>query len=74
MLQKVMHNLASQMNPDSMMIRIDVEGGLKAAIEQAEQKIIETMLLRCDQKHEAAAQKLGIARSTLWRKAKHGDN
>lgn len=73
MLQKVMYNSASKFNHDSMNVRVDVDRGLKTAIEQAEQKIIETMLMRCDQKHELAAQKLGIARSTLWRKVKNSD-
>jgi len=74
MLQKVMYNSTSQLSQNSMIVKVDVDRGLKIAVEQAEKKIIESMLIRCDQKHELAALKLGIGRTTLWRKAKNNDN
>ncbi len=74
MLQKVMYDSGSTANPDSIAIKVNVEQGLKSAIEQVEKVIIDTTLARCNQKQELAAKKLGIGRTTLWRKGKFSDN
>lgn len=70
MLQKVMYDSVSNSKDDSIALRVDSDRGLKSAIEQAEKIIIETILARCNQKQDLAAQKLGIGRTTLWRKVK----
>lgn len=74
MLQKVMYDSGSTANPDSIAIKVNVEQGLKSAMEQVEKVIIDTTLARCNQKQELAAKKLGIGRTTLWRKGKFSDN
>lgn len=74
MLQKVMYDSGSTANPDSIAIKVNVEQGLKSAMEQVEKIIIDTTLARCNQKQELAAKKLGIGRTTLWRKGKFSDN
>lgn len=71
-LQKVMYDSASNSNDDCIALRVDLGRGLKPAIEQVEKMIIETMLIRCDQNQDVVAQKLGIGRTTLWRKGKMG--
>ncbi|SFL49314.1 sigma 54-interacting transcriptional regulator [Pelosinus propionicus] len=73
-LQKVMYDSVSNPNHDSIAIKVDLDQGLKSAIEQVEKIIIDTMLARCDQKQELAAKKLGIGRTTLWRKGKISDS
>lgn len=73
MLQKVMYDSISNPNHDSIAIKVDLDQGLKPAIEQVEKIIIDTMLARCDQRQELAAKKLGIGRTTLWRKGKISD-
>ena len=70
MLQKVMYDSVPISNDNSISIRVDLDRGLKSAIEQVEKIIIDTTLARCDQKQDLAAQKLGIGRTTLWRKEK----
>jgi propionate catabolism operon transcriptional regulator len=74
MLQKVMYDSSTISNHDTIAIKVDLEQGLKSAMEQVEKVIIDTTLARCDQKQELAAKKLGIGRTTLWRKAKISDN
>ena len=70
MLRKVMYDSVPISNDNSISIRVDLDRGLKSAIEQVEKIIIDTTLARCDQKQDLAAQKLGIGRTTLWRKEK----
>lgn len=68
MLQQVM--LTPEAGGETMTIRVDVGSGLKAAMTQAEKSIIKTMLARYDQNQDAVAKKLGIGRTTLWRRKK----
>jgi len=70
MLQKVMYDSVSNKNEDLIAVSVNLARGLKPAIEQAEKIIIDTMLARCDQKQDVVAKKLGIGRTTLWRKGK----
>jgi propionate catabolism operon transcriptional regulator len=74
MLQKVMYDSGFTENHDSIVIKVNVEQGLKSAMEQVEKVIIDTTLTRCNQKQELAAKKLGIGRTTLWRKGKFSDD
>jgi len=69
-LHKVMYESVANATDDSIEMRVDLNCGLKSAIEQAEKIIIDTMLARYDQKQDLTAQKLGIGRTTLWRKGK----
>jgi len=74
MLQKVMNDSGSTSNNDFIAVKVDLDQGLKSAIEQVEKVIIDTTLARCNQKQDLAAKKLGIGRTTLWRKGKIVDN
>ena len=74
MLQKVMYDSGSISNNNAIAIKVDLGHGLKSAIEQVEKIIIDITLARCNQKQEVAAEKLGIGRTTLWRKGKISDN
>lgn len=55
---------------DLLYINVHVGKGLKEAVKQAEKEIIDTMLNRYNYDQELVADKLGIGRTTLWRKAK----
>jgi transcriptional regulator with PAS, ATPase and Fis domain len=55
---------------ESITIRVNVDKGLKAAISQVEKDIVEFMLTKYDQDQDVVLQKLGIGRTTLWRKIK----
>jgi transcriptional regulator with PAS, ATPase and Fis domain len=44
---------------------------LKRTVEQVEKIVIDSMLVKCDYNLELAALKLGIGRTTLWRKGKN---
>ena len=53
---------------DTISLKIDLHKGLKEIVNQVEREIIKLMLEIYHQDHAVAAQKLGIGRSTLWRK------
>jgi transcriptional regulator, propionate catabolism operon regulatory protein len=69
MLEKV---LTTPVLPDddSFTIRVHVGKGLKDAMGQAEKSIVNCMLVKYNQDQRAVAKRLGIGRTTLWRKAK----
>lgn len=66
MMQKVMRGSTAEDNLIS--IRVSLEQGLKQATSQAEKAIIDSMLARHGQNYEQVAKRLGIGRTTLWRK------
>lgn len=66
MLHKVM--LTPGGSDTAIAVRVDVGKGLKQAMEKVEKTIIEKMLEKYDQNQEIVAKKLGIGRTTLWRK------
>lgn len=68
MLQKVM--LKPSGDEATINVKINVDRGLKAAVEQAEKAIIEKLLAEHDNNQEVVAKKLGVGRTTLWRKGK----
>jgi propionate catabolism operon transcriptional regulator len=68
MLHKVM--LTPSANESSITIRVDVGNGLKSAVDQVEKTIIDTLMTKYDQNMDVVANKLGIGRTTLWRKSK----
>ncbi len=57
-------------NENSINIKVDIDKGLRGAIGQVERKVIDFMLMKYGQNQELVAQKLGIGRTTLWRKGK----
>lgn len=53
---------------DTIKLEIPSFGSLKDMIKSVEKQIITKTVIRCDNDHEKAAEKLGIGRTTLWRK------
>lgn len=70
-LQKVMNIPAAA--SDLITIKVNLDQGLRPAVEQAEKIIVDATLAKCGQNQELAAQKLGIGRTTLWRKGRIED-
>ncbi|SMC93226.1 sigma 54-interacting transcriptional regulator [Sporomusa malonica] len=68
MLHKVM--LTPAVDDMTITIRVDVGRGLKPAINHVEKTIIGIMMARCEQNQDIVAKKLGIGRTSLWRKGK----
>ena len=71
MLRNIMN--VPKINKSLVTVKIDVDKGLKAALDDAEKKIIETMMVRHNQSPEAVAKALKVGRVTLWRKRKEKD-
>lgn len=69
--QKVMNMPAS--DGDLITVKVNLNRGLRSAVEQAEKIIVDATLAKCGQNQELAAQKLGIGRTTLWRKGRIED-
>jgi len=67
MFSKVM-NEAPALDGDSITMRIELEEGLKQAIDAVEKKVLDYMLEKYGQDQDKVARKLGIGRTTLWRK------
>ncbi|VBB07746.1 propionate catabolism activator [Lucifera butyrica] len=53
---------------DSLTVRIELEGNLKQVIDSVEKKILDYMLEKYGRDQDAVAKRLGIGRTTLWRK------
>ncbi|WP_050769612.1 sigma-54-dependent Fis family transcriptional regulator [Thermosinus carboxydivorans] len=66
MLQKVIN--APLNEDDSITVRVNLSGSLKEAVSQVEKKIIEILLEKSGKDYEQVAKRLGIGRTTLWRK------
>ncbi|SDE99947.1 sigma 54-interacting transcriptional regulator [Sporolituus thermophilus] len=66
MLQKVSNTPLTE--DDSITVRVNLSGSLKEAVSQVEKKIIETLLEKSGKDYEQVAKRLGIGRTTLWRK------
>lgn len=58
--------IVSQKAPDS--VRIPSSGTLKQIVSQVENQVIQNVLASCSYDQEVAAQRLGIGKTTLWRK------
>jgi transcriptional regulator with PAS, ATPase and Fis domain len=68
MLQKVMFTQSYE--DTDITVRININKGLKAAVDNVEKSIIDMLLDRYGQDHDLVAKKLGIGRTTLWRKGR----
>ncbi|MEN6412944.1 MAG: sigma 54-interacting transcriptional regulator [Veillonellales bacterium] len=68
MLKKVMRVPSSY--EEEVNIKVKSEGALKTAVHTFENKYITLLLTRYEHDYEKVAQKLGISRTTLWRKIK----
>lgn len=68
MLNKILFDPALQSN-NLIPIKVNIDKGLKAALSQIEKEIIEMMLVKYNNDHDIVAEKLGIGRTTLWRKS-----
>jgi PAS domain S-box-containing protein len=68
MLQKVMFTQSYE--DTDITVRVDINKGLKAAVDHVEKSIIDMLLDRYGQDHDLVAKKLGIGRTTLWRKGR----
>jgi DNA-binding NtrC family response regulator len=51
-----------------MALEAELDGGLKAAVAKLEREIIDRLLEQYGGDQDAVMEKLGISRSTLWRK------
>ncbi|MDT8900151.1 sigma 54-interacting transcriptional regulator [Anaeroselena agilis] len=69
MLLQVMP-LTSAGGGDEIALMVRVDKGLKSAVQDAERAIMETLLARYGHDRETVAKKLGIGKTTLWRKAR----
>lgn len=63
-------NKELHVSPDSSAVSISYDGELKDIIRTLERKIILQTIAECGDDQDAAAQKLGIGKTTLWRKIK----
>lgn len=66
---KILHTVMN--NPedkDTIKLEVPGSGALKDIIKDVEKQIIKETVIRCDNDHGKAAEKLGIGRTTLWRK------
>ena len=68
MLQNIMN--VPKARKGSVTVSLAMDKGLKAALDDAEKIIIDTMMARHNQNPEAAAKALKVGRVTLWRKRK----
>jgi PAS domain S-box-containing protein len=70
--EKMLHQamLAPAANESLFNVRVDLGKGLKCALDQTEKSLIEIMMARHDQNQDIVAKKLGIGRTTLWRKSR----
>ena len=68
LLKKVLKTTSA--SGTEMSIKINLENGLKVAVATVEQKYIEFLLAKHNQNYDEVARRLGISRTTLWRKAK----
>lgn len=59
---------AESQDEEILFIKINIENGLKKAVNQAERQIIHSVLEQCSQDQEVALKKLDIGKTTLWRK------
>ncbi|MGC7870237.1 sigma 54-interacting transcriptional regulator [Desulfosporosinus sp. SYSU MS00001] len=66
-LNKVL-NKESRKDNGTLSLQVNLDNGLKDALDQAEKQIIDLMLAQYANDRNLAAQKLGIGRTTLWRK------
>ncbi|MFL0249503.1 sigma 54-interacting transcriptional regulator [Clostridium neuense] len=64
-LQMVMNKSEDR---DVINLKVPLSGNIKDIIKNVEKQIIATTIIRCDNDHGKAAEKLGIGRTTLWRK------
>jgi DNA-binding NtrC family response regulator len=53
---------------ETMALEAELDGGLKAAVAKLEREIIDRLLEQYGGDQDAVMEKLGISRSTLWRK------
>lgn len=60
--------LRSETNISGLTVAVDVQYGLKKAVEMVEKDIIDRLLCAYNQNHNEVAKILGIGRTTLWRK------
>jgi transcriptional regulator with PAS, ATPase and Fis domain len=75
-IRKVLRDIINVQFPeaeDVLPIRVNLEKGLKHAAVQAEKQIIQAMLDRYEGSQTAVMEKLGIGRTTLWRKLNDSD-
>ncbi|MDR3565500.1 MAG: sigma 54-interacting transcriptional regulator [Negativicutes bacterium] len=61
-------NSTPPVDGDSITLRIELAEGLKQAVDTVEKQILDYMLERYGQDQDKVAKKLGIGRTTLWRK------
>lgn len=66
-LKKVMAAAPGQ-EGDAITLRVELEEGLKQAVDSVEKKILDYMLEKYGQDQAQVAKRLGIGRTTLWRK------
>lgn len=67
-LRKVMNKTTPQ--NDILHLRVELDGGMKNAVNMVEKAIVDTMLLRFNNDLDRVSKELKVGKTTLWRKQK----